>query len=260
VCAVISSGAHASKNFMPMPYRVATVLLAISLALHAQAPAGLQRPEPAKAGFVVEAGTRIPLSMINSVSTKSASVGDRVYLETVFPTVVNGRIVIPAGSYVEGTVTEVKRAGRIKGRSEMYVRFDSLTLPNGVTRNFRGRIGTLDARAAENLDRDEGKLKGAGNKAGDARTVAETAGAGASVGAIAGAAAGRPGTGVLAGGAGGAAAGLVAVLLTRGPDAMLAKGTTVEMVLDRALQFDETELVAGPTPRSPSHNDSDAAR
>ena len=48
--------------------------------------------------------------------------GDRVYLETVFPIMVNGRIVIPPGSYVAGTVTQVKKPGRVKGRGEIYVR------------------------------------------------------------------------------------------------------------------------------------------
>jgi type IV secretion system protein VirB10 len=51
--------------------------------------------------FVVETGTRIPLSMVNSVSTKTTGEGDRVYLETSFPIAVNGKIVIPAGSYVD---------------------------------------------------------------------------------------------------------------------------------------------------------------
>ncbi len=55
--------------------------------------------------FVIETGTRIPLSMVNSVSTKTTGEGDRVYLETTFPIAMNGKIVIPAGSYVLGTVT-----------------------------------------------------------------------------------------------------------------------------------------------------------
>ncbi len=79
---------------------------------------------------------RIPLSMINSVNTKNSAAGDRVYLQTVFPIIANGKIVIPPGSYVEGTVTEVKRPGRVKGRGSLFVRFDSLILPNGVTRDF----------------------------------------------------------------------------------------------------------------------------
>jgi type IV secretion system protein VirB10 len=55
--------------------------------------------------------------------------------------------------------------------------------------------------------------------------------------------------GVGIGAAAGAAAALVGVLASRGPDAVLAKGTTVEMVLDRPLLFDEEELVTGITPR-----------
>src|SRR5207245_11343924 len=109
--------------------------------------------------YVVDIGAKIPLSLINSVSTKHSAEGDRVYLETVFTILVKGKIVIPPGSYVAGTVTQVKRPGRVKGRGELYVRFDSLTLPNGVTRDFRARIGTLDGRASEELDKNEGKVK-----------------------------------------------------------------------------------------------------
>src|SRR5262249_49102092 len=102
-------------------------------------------PEAAKPGeFIGTPGTKVPLSLLNSVSTKHSAEGDRIYLETLFPILVNGRIVIPPGSYVAGTVTSVKRPGRLKGRGEIYVRFDSLTLPNGVTRDFRARMSAMD--------------------------------------------------------------------------------------------------------------------
>jgi len=192
--------------------------------------------------FTVEPGTRIPLSLINSVSTKHSSEGDRVYLQTVFPILVKGRVVIPPGSYVAGTITEVKRPGRIKGRGELYLRFDSLTLPNGVTRDFRARIGALDGRSTEELDKSEGKVKSEGNKAGDARTVGEAAAAGATVGVIAGGAAGNYGMGAGIGAAAGAAAGVMGVLLSRGPDATLTRGSTIEMVLDRPVSYHLSEL------------------
>jgi len=250
-----------------MIYRFAVIAFALSAALADEQPGAQEKTQEATTGwrsvasenkgaFVVESGTRIPLSMINSVSTKSTAEGDRIYLETVYPIMVNSRIVIPPGSYVMGTVTSVKRAGRVKGRSELYVRFESLTLPNGVTRDFRARINSLDGRANEELDKSEGKLKGAGNKGGDARTIGEAAGAGASVGAIAGSVAGRPGTGIGVGAASGAAAGLAGVLLSRGPDAMLVKGTTVEMTLDRDLQYEESELNFGPMPARRAASDS----
>ena len=197
---------------------------------------GAQTPE----SYTVEAGTRIPLALVNSVSTKHSAAGDRLYLQTAFPIVVSGRVVIPPGSYVLGTVTQVKRPGRAKGRGELYLRFDSLTLPNGLTRDFRARADAIDADGK--MDRKEGSIRSEGNKGGDARSIAETAATGASVGGITGAATGHPGVGLGAGAGAGAAAGLFAVLLARGPDLVLAKGTTVEMVLDRPLRFTAREL------------------
>jgi hypothetical protein len=202
--------------------------------------------QSATGDYVVDSGSKIPLSLINSVSTKHSVEGDRVYLETVFPILVSGKIVIPPGSYVAGTVTQVKRPGRVKGRAELYLRFDSLTLPNGVTRDFRARVSSLDGRGSEELDRAEGKIRGEGDKAGDARTIGEAAGAGGSIGAIAGgASAGHYGMGAGIGAAAGATAGLMGVLLSRGPEAVLAKGSSLEMVLDRPLQFKASELDFG---------------
>jgi type IV secretion system protein VirB10 len=211
----------------------------------AAAPAAAVPTGVSPAQFTVEIGTKVPLSLINSVSTKHSAEGDRVYLETVFPVLVNGRIVVPVGSYVAGTVTQVKKPGRVKGRGELYVRFDSLTLPNGVTRDFHGRIDGMDGTARNELDRGEGSVRSEGNKAGDARTVGEAAAAGASVGVIAGGAAGNYGMGAGIGAAAGAAAGMMGVLLSRGPDAVLARGSTLEMVLDRPITYAESELNFG---------------
>jgi type IV secretion system protein VirB10 len=226
-----------------MAIRVAAVLFTAALMMPAQQaePAAENNAQQAKQ-FSVEPGTKIPLNLINSVSTKNAAEGDRVYLETAFPVVVDGKIVIPPGSYVAGTITQVKRPGRVKGKGELFLRFDSLTLPNGVTRDFRARISGLDGRTSEALDRDEGKVVSEGNKSGDARTVGETAATGTWIGTVAGASSGRVGMGAGVGAAAGATAGLLGVLLSRGPDAMLAKGSTIEMVLDRQLRFAENEL------------------
>jgi hypothetical protein len=200
-------------------------------------------PEPSAAGesteVVVKAGTKIPLSLVNSLNTKHTAEGDRVYLETAFPIILSGHIVIPKGSYVAGTVTEVKRAGRVKGKAEMFLRFDSLTLPNGVTRDFRSRLDNADG---QDVDRQEGKIRGDGNRGGDVKTVGEATAAGASVGAIAGGLAGHGPLGLGVGAAGGAAAGLLGVLLSRGPDLVLPKGTTFEMVLDRDLRYEPQEV------------------
>ncbi len=192
--------------------------------------------------YVVDAGTRIPMTMLNSVSTKSAIEGDRVYLETLFPIMAQGRVVIPAGSSIAGTVTNMKRPGRVKGKGELFVRFDTLILPNGTSRDFRSRLGSIDGRDNQGFDREEGKIKGEGSRGEDAMKVGTATTAGATVGGLAGAAAGRAGMGLGVGAAAGAAAALTGILISRGPDVVLAKGSTVEMLLDRPLSFSEEEL------------------
>jgi hypothetical protein len=221
-----------------------TVLAACGLRALAQEPAAPSvPPAPSSAKtFVVAEGTHVPLSMINSVSTKSAAPGERVYLETAFPILVAGKMVIPPGSYVAGTVTNVKRPGKVKGRGEFYLRFDSLTLPNGTTRDFTGSVAGLDGSGREELDRKEGVIKSGSNKGSEAAKVGATTASAASAGAIAGNVAGHAAMGAGIGAAAGAAAGVMAVLLTRGPDAVLSRGSSVEMVLDRSITYDESEL------------------
>ncbi len=203
-----------------------------------------QSAPPSPTEFVVDQGTRILLRLTRSVNTKHAAAGDRVYLETAVPVSVDGSVLIPSGSYVAGTVTESKQAGRVKGKAALNLRFDTLTLPNGVTRDFRSRAGSADSRG--NLDRSEGRIEGEGNKPGDVKTVGETTAAGAGIGTVVGAAAGHYGLGAGIGAAAGAAAGLAGILSSRGPDVVLPAGTTMELVLDRDLRFTSEDLRPAP--------------
>ncbi|HUO30341.1 MAG TPA: hypothetical protein VMU80_14055 [Bryobacteraceae bacterium] len=185
-------------------------------------PALVERPRGAPPDIVVPTGTHVLLSLIGEVNTKHAKEGDRVYLRTAVPVAAGGRVVIPRGSDVEGTITRTKPAGKVVGKGELYLRFDSLILPNGVSRDFRARPTG-----------DEGKVEG-GGKAADGRTVMEGAGIGATVGAIT-----RGLGGAAVGGVGGALAG---VLLSRNQNVVLRSGTHLEMVLDRDLVFHPDEL------------------
>jgi type IV secretion system protein VirB10 len=172
--------------------------------------------------ITIPTGTRVLLSLIGEVNTKHAKEGDRVYLRTATPVAAGGRLVIPRGSDVEGTITRAKAAGKVVGKGELYIRFDSLILPNGVSRDFHARPPG-----------EEGKVEGNGKSA-DGRTVIEGAGAGGAIGAITH---GLPGAAV--GGVGGALAG---VLLSRNQDVVLRSGAHIEMVLDRDLVFHPEEL------------------
>ena len=205
--------------------------------LQSEAPVS---PAEVTASYKVAAGTRILLRLTNSLNTKHSSVGDKVYLQTASPVFIDRKLIIPVGSYINGSVVESTRAGRVKGKAGLNVRFESLILPNGTKRDFISRPGSVDGRG--NLDRTEGRISGDSNKGGDAKTVGQTASAAAGIGSIAGAVAGHTGAGLGIGAAAGAAAGLAGVLASRGPDVTLASGTTMELVLDRDMVFSAEEL------------------
>jgi len=208
------------------------------------APSAAAAPaQPAPATYTVAPGTKLPLSLINSISTKHSSPGDSVYLETAFPVMAGGRIAIPAGSYVTGTVSEIKRPRRANGLGQLYIRFDTLTLPNGVTRDFRGRVNHLDGDTKDKVD-PEGKVTAETNTAGDVQTVMVAAEGGTDVGAIAGAASGHAVMGLGLGAAAGAAAGMIGIMAAH-PDAILERGSTVEMIIDRPITYSEKDLDFG---------------
>ena len=200
----------------------------------------VRRPEPpvtpVPTEFTIPAGTHILLTLSNPVSTKNSKDGDHVYLQTSVPVAQDGRIVIPRGAYVQGSVNKSKAAGRGSAKGELFIRFDSLTLPNGVTRDFHARLTAADT-AKGKVDSDEGKIRGTGKNT-DGGKVARNVGIGSMGGVIVGGAAGHPITGLGVG----AAAGLASILLAKNQDVMLPRGTSVEMVLDRDLYYTAAEL------------------
>ena len=198
--------------------------------------------------IILPAGTQIPLVLQNTINTRNSRTGDNLYFETLYPIVHEGRIVIPVGSYVRGTLTLVKRPGRLKGRAELHVRIEEMTLPNGYTVKLPASLSNTGTQGGEEVDRTEGGVKGEGSKGKDAGTIVSSTTSGAIIGA------GTTGTraGMRTGTIAGAAAGLATVLLTRGKELILPRGTTVDISLDRPLsldpalaKFDWTDYSAG---------------
>ncbi|HEX3744605.1 MAG TPA: hypothetical protein VHW09_11770 [Bryobacteraceae bacterium] len=198
------------------------------------------RPEPPAppppTQYTVAQGTHILLSLTNPISTKDSKNGDPIYFTTAIPIALEGHIVIPRGSYVRASVNKSKAAGRGANKGELYIRFDSLTLPNGVTRDFHARLTAADTVNGK-VDADEGKISGTGRNTRPSE-VGRDVGIGSAGGVLLGSAAGHPITGMGVG----AAAGLAAVLLGKNKDVVLPRGTSVEMVLDRDLYYTPGEL------------------
>ncbi len=199
---------------------------------------GTNASQPADAAtLVVPAGTKLPLILHNSITTRNAQPGDPVYLETTFPITLDNRVVVPAGSYVQGNIVDAKRPGKVKGTGEVRIRLTTMILPNGYTVQFDAIPTNAGTGGGESTDK-EGKIKGDTDKTTDAGTVMKTTAAGAGIGAIAGRSAGGAGIGAGAG----AAVGLAAVLLTRGPELELPRGTSLDIVLDRPLYLDSSKI------------------
>lgn len=226
--------------------------LILAAGTHAQAPEGPQSDPPAPAAthpattptthaasgqyIIVPSGTRVGVILENGISTASAKPGDSVYFRTSFPITIDNKVVVPVGSYLRGEVTESKRAGRIKGKGELRIRLNTLILPNGYTVDLNAEPHSTDGGSGTKTDA-EGKITGPGGKGKDAETIATTTAAGAGIGAIAG---GGKGAGI---GAGiGGVAGLAAVLLSRGPEAQLPRGSSMDLILERDLQLDADQV------------------
>ncbi len=185
--------------------------------------------------YTVPAGTRVLLSLKSAVNTRTARPGDGVYLVSNFPVVIDGRVLIPDGVYVQGVVDRVVRPGRIKGRAKITFHFNSLIFPNGQVVPIPGVVNALPGSTGPKVTGNEGTVEQASQGGRDAGTVLKGAGAGAGLGAIGGIAGGNAVEGLAYGGAAGAAAGALYTMFTRGDDINIPTGAPIEMVFQRPM-------------------------
>ncbi|MGE5243965.1 MAG: hypothetical protein ACM3SQ_07035 [Betaproteobacteria bacterium] len=160
---------------------------------------------------VIPASTVLSVTLESTLASDVSKVEDPVRGTLAKPVVVSGRTVAPAGSEVVGSVLEVRRSGRVKGRASIAFQFERLVV-NGESYDIRtARI----ERLAEVKRSEDVKKGGIG------------AAAGAVIGALAG---GKKGAVV-----GGAVGGTGAVLATRGEEVHLSPGTLVSARLTDAV-------------------------
>jgi hypothetical protein len=195
----------------------------IASALLAVLPAGASE---------IPQGTHLLLRMVNSITTRTAAEGSQIYLRTDSPLVADSKVVVPVGSYVQGTVAQIKRSGRVTGRAELAIRLDTLTLPDGRVLKFAPHLSAVDAgESDQKVTGENDKIRQGSDVGRDATRIAILAGTGASIGGLATQTVRGAGIGAGAG----AAVGFAAALLTRGREVELRQGATLDVVLDRVL-------------------------
>ena len=164
-------------------------------------------PAPEFVDLTVPSDAVLGLQIERTVSSELARVEDKVDARVTRDVRVSDRIAIPAGSTVRGSVTEVDRGGRIKGKARLAIRFHTIVLADG----------TQLALKTDPVVR-EGQSAGGESAA----KVGGAAIGGAILGAILGG-----GKGAAIGAATGAAGGTAAAMTNDRNPATLAAGTTV---------------------------------
>jgi hypothetical protein len=190
---------------------------------------------------VIPAGTKIPLSLAQAISTKNAREGDPVYASTTFPFVVNDRILVPAGTYIQGKISRVQHAGRSKTRAELLLHFTSMIYPSGYTVMLPASVENTPGADDNRVKDKEGTIQADKDTGKRIEDAAKGAAVGGTVGSIGGLAAGGL-NGARYGGLAGIAGGVAWALLKHGPDVKLPVGTSIEMEIQRAISVDASRI------------------
>jgi hypothetical protein len=171
--------------------------------------------------LTIPAGTILVARINDYLSTDHNKIGDQFTATLENPIVVNGWVVARRGQTIVGKVKEVRKAGRVKGTSELGVELTDLSVVDGrqlpiLTELWKGSGGTSHGQ--------------------DAATIGTTTGLGALIGAAA-----DWGTGAAIGAGAGAAAGIGLVLLTRGRPTVVAPEAQLSFRLVDPVTVDTTQ-------------------
>jgi len=170
----------------------------------------------ATGSFVVPDGTQLVGVLNSDLSTQNVREGDRFTMTVRSP----GQF---DGATIEGSVLNVNRGGRVSGRSEMTLDFDTIRLRDGRSYRF---AGILEAVRTANGDVVRVDNEGAVRDSDQTKTTVTRTAIGTAVGAIIGAIAGG-GKGAAIGAVIGAGAGAGSVYIQGRNDLDLAAGTEV---------------------------------
>jgi hypothetical protein len=187
-------------------------------------PAPKPKPRPSApaepATRTAAAGSFVDLSVSDTISSRHAKPGDHFTASVVDDVKdAQGRVVIPAGSVVQGTIADVKPAPNPRTPGTLTLTLNSVSVG--------GTDYPIDAR----IDSLETMRQGRGVTGGDAAKV----GAGAAAGAILGRVLGKNTKGAVIGGIVGGAVGAGVAAQSKDADIVLPKGAHINASLVTAL-------------------------
>ncbi len=174
------------------------------------------------------AGTPLSVRLQKTLSTSTSKRGDLFTGAVTRPVLDHGKVVIPAGSTIEGHVTTVREHRRIAGKATIGIRPDVVVLPSGERFPLNAVLVDTNLRDGSDVN-EEGQFKGPGHDGSDLRELLIGGGGGLGIGILAGGAKG----GLIGAGIGATASGIHWLAKTR--SATLPAGTELTMELERPL-------------------------
>lgn len=181
-------------------------------------------PPPQPKTATVPAGAALTVSLITNLRTDSNHIGDLFGATVDEPLMVDDKVVIPAGTQLQGRLVKVEEPHRTKGRAQMTLLFDQLQVPDGSQDIVTVPI---ELQGDPEAISDEGKVA-----------------AGGVIGSVIGALASKKKTkGAAVGAAVGAAAG--------GAIAVATKGKQIELGTGQKLNVEFAEPVEVQLPKTP---------
>jgi len=245
---------------------VAAFLLACAFLASAQTDS-LPAAAPASTDSIqVLTGARLLLELDDPIDTKDVRQGDKVEFILARDLEVGYRTVLPAGTRVRGTLTQVKKPGLAGKPARVALHFDEVVLADGTTVPLDVRLRSASGlaisgnqtsqsgqsnqsnkkpKADRKKDDKDPSISGEGE--GMTKQDALLVGLGAGQGALIGASVGGK-KGAAYGGAIGAGIGLAEVLLRRGPHLDLPPGTLFEVELAQPIDIPSHLARSAPAP------------
>ncbi len=182
--------------------------------------------------IMIPAGACIPAMTNMPLSSETMMLGQNVSIPVSNNYYYNNTLVAPAGSSLNGTVIDVKKAGHAGVNGQLMVKFTNITTPYGQMIPISGVIKTDDGT---------GLLKG-GTKMDTTKDYAKDIAVGSALGAIGGTimgplSGGKVGKGAALGTAVGATGGLAKSLWDRGAAVEIPAGSQLDVVVDQPITF-----------------------
>jgi hypothetical protein len=196
--------------------------------------------QPVPDTLTLAPGTILRVRTDEFLSSDDSKAGQSFTTTLQEPLVVNGWVIARRGESIQGTVVSAKKAGRVKGVSQLELQLTDLTLVDGQivpieTALWQGSGGTSHGA--------------------DAATIATTTGLGAAIGAAA-----NLGTGAAVGAGAGLLTGIGAVLLTRGRPTIVPPETPLSFQVTAPLTINTAESKQAYLPVRPGDYETRRAR